>query len=378
MKSRSLTTVPHYPSGRVPKEYGGRLRAEADENGVHVIRLALPSVNRRSLAQRMIQFLSYQIGAIIAGWNRDYDVFLTTTAALQMVLPFTFFSVLRRKPSVYSVHDVYPDVGVKSGIFRHRPIIHLIASLENFCLKHAARVRILSESFRPGLLARGVPDSKLSLIYDWIDIDLFKPLPRDNSFAVEHDLKGRFVVLYAGNIGIMQGLGYLLEAAKLLKDTDDVLFVLVGDGSARKALIEKANQLALPNVKFVPYQPFDKMPEILATADICLVSLIKGSGFGALPSKAFTIFSSGRPVLASVDEGSETWNLVKRADAGLCVPPENPSELAKAILSLKQDRNLRERLGHNGRIWAEQNHSTQSAVEQFEKLLLEAVSSKKS
>jgi colanic acid biosynthesis glycosyl transferase WcaI len=139
-------------------------------------------------------------------------------------------------------------------------------------------------------------------------------------------------------MGVLQGLEYVLEAANLLKDSDGVRFVFVGDGLARRALMEKANQLALPNVKFIPYQPFEKMPEILATADISLVSLIKGSGFGALPSKSFTIFASGRPVIASVDEGSETWNLVKRADAGLCVPPESPSELVKAILTLSKIR----------------------------------------
>jgi colanic acid biosynthesis glycosyl transferase WcaI len=247
--------------------------------------------------------------------------------------------------------------------------------MENFCLKHAARVRILSDSFKPGLLARGVPESKLSLIYDWVDTDLFKPLPRHNNFAVEHDLVDRFVVLYAGNIGFLQGLDYVLEAANLLKDNNDVRFVFVGDGSARKTLIERADRLDLPNVKFLGYRPFEQMPEALAMADVALVTLLKGSGYGALPSKSFTILASGRPILASVDEGSETWNLVQRAEAGLCVPPESPSCLVEAILTLKRDEALRERLGRNGRIWAERYHSPQSGAEQFEKLLLAAITS---
>lgn len=372
-----LTAVPHYPSGQVPKEYRGKLRMQADENGVRIIRVALPSLDRSDLVRRIIQFASYQIGATLAGWNHKCDVFLTVTAALQVWLPFTFLSVLRRRPAVYSVHDIYPDVGVRLGVFRHKAVIHLVASLEDFCLKHAARVRILSESFKPGLLARGVAESKISLIYDWIDTDLFKPLPRDNDFAVEHDLVDRFVVLYAGNIGVLQGLEYVLEAANLLKDSDDIRFVFVGDGSARNALVEKADRLDLPNVKFLGYRPFAQMPEVLATADVSLVTLLRGSGFGALPSKSFAILASGRPMLASVDEGSETWNLVERAEAGLCTPPESPSRLAEAILTLKRDKALRQRLGRNGRIWVKRHHSPQSAAEQFEKLLLAAISSRK-
>jgi colanic acid biosynthesis glycosyl transferase WcaI len=278
---------------------------------------------------------------------------------------------------VYSVHDVYPDTGVKSGVFRNKAVIQMVSFLENFCLKHATRVRILSESFKPGLISRGVPEEKIGLIYDWIDTSLIKPLPSDSNFVVEHELVDHFVVLYAGNIGILQGLESVLEAAYLLRDSDDIRFVFVGDGTVKENLKEKAHQLNLSNVIFLPYQPFVKMPEILAMSDVSLVSLIKGSGFGALPSKSYAIMASGRPVIASVDEGCETWTLVEQAKAGLCVPPEDPEELVKAILTLKGDQNLRERMGENGRAWAEKYHSPQSAAIQFEKLLLEAISTTK-
>jgi colanic acid biosynthesis glycosyl transferase WcaI len=372
-----LTAVPHYPSGQVPKEYRGKLRMQADENGVRVIRVALPSLNRRDFARRVIQFIAYQVGATLAGWNQDYDVYLTVTAALQVWLPFVVLSVLRHKPTVYSIHDVYPDVGVKMGLFRHKAVIRLVAGMEDYCLKHATRIRILSESFAPSLLARGVPASKLELIHDWVDTALFRPLPRDNGFAVEHDLTDRFVVLYAGNIGYLQGLDHILEAASLLRECDDIRLVFVGDGAARDALVAMSARLDLPNVNFLPYQPIEQMPEILATADVSLVSLVKGAGLGALPSKSYGILASGRPLLASIDEGSEGWNLVERAEAGICVPPEDPSRLSEAILTLKRDDGLRAQLGQNGRIWVERHHSPRSAAEQFEKLLEAAVASQR-
>jgi colanic acid biosynthesis glycosyl transferase WcaI len=218
----------------------------------------------------------------------------------------------------------------------------------------------------------------MTLVYDWVDTDLVRPMPHDNAFAQEHNLAGKFVVLYAGNLGLSQGLEHVFTAAEQLVDQHDLRFVFVGDGAGRERLMAQAEQRRLTNVQFLPFQPRDRLPEVLASADVSLAILRRGIGRGSLPSKIFSVMASGRPLITSVDEGSETWNLVKRAEAGLCVPPENPSELGKAILALKEDKDLRERLGHNGRIWAEQHHSPQSATEQFEKLLLAAISSKKS
>jgi colanic acid biosynthesis glycosyl transferase WcaI len=204
-----------------------------------------------------------------------------------------------------------------------------------------------------------------------VDTDFIKPIPRDNAFSQELHLSNTFIVLYAGNLGLSQGLEHVLTAAEQLADHRDIKFVFVGDGSGREHLVAEAERRRLANVQFLPFQPRSRLPEVLATADISLVVLRRGIGSGSLPSKLFSILASGRPILASVDEGCETWELVERAQAGICVPPEDPIELAKAILNFKKDDCFRERLGLNGRAWAERYHSPQSAAEQFEKLLIE-------
>jgi colanic acid biosynthesis glycosyl transferase WcaI len=371
----AITTVPHYPSGTVPADYRRRRIQRSSEDGVQVVRVPLPSMKRSNLAQRLLQFICYQLGATWAGLRQQYDAAMVANPALWVWLPHACLVVSRGKPSVFSVHDVYPDVGVTLGIFRHKAVIRAVASLERFCLDHAGVVRILSESFRPGLRALGVPDTKMALVYDWVDTDLIQPLPRDNEFAREHGLADRFVVLYAGNIGLSQGLEHVLTAAESLADHPEFRFVFVGDGAGREQLAARAEQRRLANVRFLPFQPRARLPQVLATADVSLVTLRQGIGAGSLPSKTFSILASGRPVLASLDEGSETWKLIERAEAGLCVPPESPQELAEAILRLGQDHSLRERLGQNGRLWAERYHSPQSAAEQFEKLLVEAAMS---
>lgn len=370
-----IAAVPHYLSGTVPSQFRGKWIQPSYEHGVRVIRIRVPSVQRTDLKKRAVQFIGFQLGAMLAGLRQDYDVLLISNPALEVWLPFILLSVLRCKPAVFSVHDVYPDVGVSLGIFRSKLIVSVVGYLERFCLDRSSKVRILSESFIKPLRSLGVTDDKMELVYDWVDTDLIKPLPKDNNFAREHQLVNHFVVLYAGNIGLSQGLEQVLAVAELLQDQEEIKFVLVGDGAGRAPLMTEASRLNLGNVRFLPFQPRNRLPEVLATADVSLVTLKKGVGAASLPSKSFSILASGRPILASVDEGSDTWNLVKRSQAGICVPPEDPGAIARAILELKNDERLRNNFGKKGRDYALQYHSPQAAAVKFEQLLLAALAS---
>jgi len=377
-KVTAIAMVPNYPSGRVSPAFRGKWIWRSRENGVDVIRVGVPSVNRSKLGRRFLQFACYQIGATWASLGQKCDVVLAANPSLTVWLPFAWMVMFRRRPAVFSVHDVYPDVGVKLGVFRNKLVIAAVRGLEKFCLDRSLMVQIISKSFKPELRALGVSDDKMALVYDWVDTDLVHPMPCDNPFAREHNLTGKFVVLYAGNLGLSQGLEHVLTAAGQLAGHGDIRFLFVGDGTGRERLETEAKRRQLGNVQFLPFQPRDRLAEVLGSADVSLVILKRGIGTSSLPSKTFSIFASGRPVIVSLDEGSETWNLVETAEAGLCVPPENPSALAEAILTLKRDRGLCERLGSNGRVWAEQHHSPRSAARQFEELLLAAISSRKS
>jgi colanic acid biosynthesis glycosyl transferase WcaI len=373
-----ITMVPHYPSGQVAKEYRGVWLGKSIENGVEVIRVGLPSVDRSNLSKRMLQFIAYQLGATWAGFGKRYDVVMASSSSLTAWLPFFAMVFLRHKPAIYSVYDVYPAVGVTLKVFRNKSVIALVSSMERFCLRHATIVRVISDSFRPELRRMGVPDEKMALVYDWVDTKLVHPMPRENAFSQVHNLNGQFVVLYAGNIGLSQGLEIVLSAAEKLRDQQDIRFVLVGDGANRERLAADAEKRKLENVKFIPFQPRQQLPEVLASADVSLVSLQRGIGVGSLPSKTYSILASGRPIIASVDENSETWNLIQRADAGLCVSPEDPTALVDAILTLKNDPALRERLGFNGRNYAEREHSPQCGTVKIQELLMAAISANQS
>lgn len=368
-----IAAVPHYPSGRVQGGFRHRWLQQSLEGDVRVIRVPVPSVNRDRLPLRLIQFLAYQVEATIAGLAETYDAILVTNPALSKGLPFAALAALRRKPSVYFVADIYPDVGVQAGIFRRRPMAAAVAAMERFCLRRADYVWIFSDSFTPSMRAMGVARDRLELIPAWVDTGFIRPLARHNAFSQEHELDGRFVVLYAGNLGLSQGLEGVLLAAQSLSGRPDITFVFVGQGAGRPALVRRAEELALGNLRFIPFQPRERVPEVLATADVSLISLMPGVGNGSIPSKSYAYLASGRPLLAFVDPGCAVWSLVERSGAGLCVPSPDARQLAEAICELQARPALRQQMGRNGRAWAVRYHSPQIAAARVESLLQRAV-----
>jgi colanic acid biosynthesis glycosyl transferase WcaI len=367
-----VAAVPHYPSGRVQEQYRGWRVRRSVEKGVRVVRIPVPSLNRSRMSQRLMQLLVYQIGSVLGAWKEPFDIGVYTSPTLSMLLPFAYHNVLRKKAAIYSIHDVYPQVGITLGIFRQPWVISLVSAMEKFCLRRSAYVRILSESFALPLKSLGVPDKKMVLIYDWVDINLIRPASKENRFSRKNGLAEKFVVQYAGNIGLSQGLGHVLEAAQELSPNQDILFLFVGDGAGRERLENDARKLKLTNVMFLPFQPRPRLPEVLASADLSLVTLKKGITTGSLPSKSFSILSSGRPIIASVDEDSDMARLVERSQAGVTVPPEEPHLLAEAILNLKGNPAACRQMGIRGREYVEKYHSPESAATFFEGLLQRA------
>jgi colanic acid biosynthesis glycosyl transferase WcaI len=193
-------------------------------------------------------------------------------------------------------------------------------------------------------------------------------MPRFNDFRRAQGMDDRFVVLFAGNIGLSQGLERVLEAAELLKGRPEIVFLMVGDGAAKPALLDLSERLRLRNVVFRPFFPYADIPEMYAASDICLVPLKKGITEESVPSKVFSILAAARPLVASVDEGSDTWQLVKESGSGLCIPPEDPKALAEAIMTLHQDQPRAVQMGEKGRAYVVEHFSRKMIAKKYEQL----------
>jgi colanic acid biosynthesis glycosyl transferase WcaI len=257
-------------------------------------------------------------------------------------------------------------------------VIQLASWLERWSYRRSDAVTVLSEDLRDNLVAkiRGtVPDAsdRIRVIPNFVDTERITPRdPEEGAYRAEHGLAGKRVVMYAGNVGFSQSLDLVVAAARTLAerpDADDVVFVVNGGGSARPQIEEQA--AGLDNVVFVDFQPKERLPEVLAAADIHVVPLRRGLARSSVPSKTYSILAAGRPVVASVDVGTEVARVVEQAGAGLAVPPDDPEEFTKALVTLLDDPARAQAMGRAGRAFVEAWASPAAVAERYEALFEE-------
>ncbi len=366
-----VTSLPHYDTNRIWEKYRGRLLVRERQGPLDVRRVYLYVPQRKeNLLGRLLNYATFNVLSTAAGTLAgQYDVVLVPSPPLTNGIAAFLMSRFRRVPFVYNVQDIYPDIAIRLGVMTNPQVIAAFRTLEKFVYGKAAAVSVISEGFRLNLLAKGVPDSKLHVIPNFVDPEFMRTLPRRNSFSRQHDLDDRFVVLFAGNVGLSQGLESVLDAAQLLAHEPHVLFLIVGSGAAKDGLMKQAEKMELDNVRFLPFQPHGAVPEMYASADVCLVPLRRGLTEQSVPCKVYTIMAAGKPLVASVDEASDTWQLVRTADCGICVEPETPEQIAEAILGLYRDRGLGGGMGRRGRQHVESRFTPHSAAQQYEALL---------
>ncbi|NLF15208.1 MAG: glycosyltransferase family 4 protein, partial [Anaerolineaceae bacterium] len=258
---------------------------------------------------------------------------------------------------------------VQLGELNSARAVRLATRLEEACYRNARHIVVVTEGIRTRLLERGYPAEKMTLIPNGANTDLYTPQPPNlelrRSWAIGAE---RFVVLYAGLHGLAHGLETALLAAEELRDHPEILFLFVGDGPQKAALVEQAGRMGLSNVLFHDALPEAELPSAIAMADVGLDTRRRlGISQGTLPVKMFSYMACARPVLLSTE--GESTELLRRAGAGVAVPPEDPSALARAILELQANPALRAEMGQKGRAFAQAHYSRQGFACQLEQLL---------
>jgi len=366
-----VTTFPHYENFRIWEEYRGKLVKRDRERDMEVVRLFTYAPGNKSMLNRLISYVTFNgLAAITAGFSRArWDVILCTNGSFFTGLTSWLLGKAKDVPFIYNVQDLYPDVPIRAGQLRNPFAIATLRGIERFMYRKAAHITAITPSFRDNLVAKGVPEEKISIIPNFVDTEFIRPLPKANSFAQQHGLSDKFVITHAGNLGYVYDLNTMLDAAFLLSSRKDIMFLLVGNGVAKPALEKQAHELKLDNVLFMPFQPYESLPWLRASSDI-QVSLYKnGAAWDSFPSKVYEIMASGRPLLASSDGDSGIEDLVRTTESGLFVRPGSAEHLAEAILKLYRDPSLRETMGEKGRRYAEENHSKHTAVARYNELL---------
>jgi colanic acid biosynthesis glycosyl transferase WcaI len=353
----AVTGLPYYPQWRIDPAYRGRLRADEERNGVRVRRTWLHVPRKVTTLGRVVHELSFTLLSALRlfGAGRP-DLIVTISPPLFLGAVSWFLSRLWRVPYVFYVKDLQPDAAVDLGMVgRSLPLrvaIRVLYRLERFVYGRSALTATLTEGMRRRIVEKGIAEERVAVLPDWVDAASLAPRPGPNPFRERHGLGDRFVVLHAGNMGVKQGLEAVVEMAERFRGEDDVLFLLVGDGAARPALEERAERARLPNLRFLPLQPAEDVPDMLAAADVCLLVQKKVVSDIVMPSKLLSILGAGRPVVATARDGTEVARAVRESGGGFVVPPENLQALAEGVRMLRRDDVLRGEMGRRGRLYA--------------------------
>jgi colanic acid biosynthesis glycosyl transferase WcaI len=373
----SVTGFPNYPQGYIYPGYRQRLWRWEEMESVRVLRLPLYPDHSRSAVRRALNYWSFAasascLGPLLCG---PADVMWVYHPPLTVGIPAWWIGLLRRVPFVYEVQDMWPETLAATGMMPPAWAMPWISRLAQFIYRHAAAVAVISPGFRRNLISKGVPAEKIHVIPNWADEEIYRPVPRDETLAAEHDLAGRFNVMYGGNLGAAQALDNVLEAAALLRDLPEVQFVLIGDGVDEVRLCEVAQERGLDNVRFIGRQPAERMPYFFALADALLVHLKRDPLFEiTIPSKTIAYLACGRPILSCV--AGDAAEVVQSAGAGLVCPPEDPAALAQAVRDLYvMPAEQREAMGQSGRRAFLANYTRAVLVDRYETLLREVARS---
>jgi colanic acid biosynthesis glycosyl transferase WcaI len=370
-----VTSFPHYPEWRVFPAYRGKLWQRETLNGVSIFRSYAYIPSRRTTMRRILSDTSVGLFGGLRGLAiGQVDLVLAVSPPLQAGLAGCFLAWLKGAPLLLDLHDLVPDLAIAVGMLRNPLAIKMARLLEKFIYGRSDRILVISEGFVPNLTGKSVAESKISFLPLWVDSELISPGNRNGPFRKTHNIgEAQTVVLYTGNMGAKQNLENVLEAADRLRTYQDVLFLFVGDGSEKKRLQEYAHSKALSNVRFLPLlppQPRELLPEMLAAADVLVLNQSANIVDMVIPSKLFTYMAAGRPIVAAVNQSSQAAACIRKAGSGIAVGAENPAALAEAILQLKEDRELAERLGRQGRLFVEEHSARDRIFNKYEDTFL--------
>ncbi|MBU0491224.1 MAG: glycosyltransferase family 4 protein [Chloroflexi bacterium] len=363
-----VTGLPNYPTGLVPAGYRGRWRVRETMDGVDVLRTWVYASSHRGSLRRLANYFSFVVSAIIAGLTtgRSYDVILASSPPLFIGLAGLALARMHRVPWVFDIRDLWPDVAVEAGEFApDAAITRLGYGLARFLYRQSDHITPVTENKRQKLLTAGVPAAKLTIVPNGVDLDLVAPADGDK--RAELGLTDQFVILYAGLIGIAQGVEVVVEAADRLRAHPNIHFLIVGDGVRREALAHRVAQLGLSNVTLLPRQPREQIPAFMAAANVCLVPLVSSKLEDAVPSKLLEAWAYGRPVILAA--GGEAAGVVQQSGGGMVVPPEEPGRLADAVLALSQAPDQLARYAEQGHRYVRERLDRPTLAQQMEVVL---------
>ncbi|RJP53937.1 MAG: glycosyltransferase WbuB [Anaerolineaceae bacterium] len=362
----------NYQTGRRTVERRG-VFAEQNIDGVRVLRSYIYPALHRSYFWRIISFLSFMFSSVWTALRvRDADIIMGTTPPIFQAVSAWFVAMVRRKPFLLEVRDLWPEFGVSMGVLKNPLVIALARWLEKFLYARATHILVNSPAYKDYMLAKGVPENKVTYIAYGTDVDMFNPAVDGSSIRRALNLEDKFVVLYAGALGQANDIDTILRAAKRLNDDIRIRFVLFGDGKERARLQAETERMQLTNVLFAGVRAKKEMPIVVAASDVCLAILQDIPMFRTTyPNKVFDYMAAGRPTVLVIDGVSR--ELIESSNGGVFVQPGDDAMLAEEILELSKDSKRVQQMGRNAREYLVKHLDRRDKLNETLELLIKLV-----
>lgn len=320
----------------------------------------------------VLRAMRYSFNWIIQLWygltEKNVDcVYLESTPPIQGLLG-SLLKIFRNIPFVYCLQDIFPDSLAGTSLAKKGGLLWKIGRvIEDFTYKYADKIIVISEDFKKNIMAKGVPEDKIVVIYNWVDQNKVVDVPREkNKLFDKYNIdREKFYIEYSGNIGLTQNMDMLLEVMKELKTTHpDIGLVLVGEGAYKAQVEEIVKRDDLTNVTMIPFQPYEDISHVLSLGDAGLVISKPGVGANSVPSKTWSIMSASRPVLANFDE-NELKDILVGNECGIFTKAGDKDAFKRSIIKLYENRDLCKEYGRNGRQFVMDNLTREVGTQKY-------------
>ena len=340
-----------------------------DFNGVKVRRAWTYSALHRSFVWRVVSFLSFMVSSVWTALKvKQVDLVIGTSPPIFQAVSAWVISVIKWKPFLLEIRDLWPEFAIDMGVLKSPILIWVARRLERFLYARANHLLVNSPAYRDYLIGLGIPAAKISFIANGVDPEMFHVEPQSDGLREEFHLQKKFLVTYAGAMGMANNLEVVLESAILLHDLHDVHFLMVGDGKDRTMLEALAKKWNVRNVTFTGSRPKSQMPAILAESDVCLAVLRDIPMFRTTyPNKVFDYMAAARPVVLAID--GVIRQVIEAADGGIPVPPGNPQAMADAVRTMFSNRVRSAQMGRSAREYVIKFFDRNQQAHQFGELV---------
>lgn len=365
-----VTVVCGYPSSFSKKKIKRRFFSDREiYDSIEIIRVWSPDLPRRNVIFRWINYVGFIVNAfLMALFLRRWDLTVVMTSPPLVGITAYILSKIRSIPYLFICQDIVPESAIGVGMIGRGFLAHCLDVLNVLVMENSTRIVSVGERMRDMLIAKGIAGDRIDVIPNWTNVGIIKQMPKDNPFSRRYGIHDKFVVMYAGNIGLSYNLEDVVYAAEYLREVKDVVFVVVGDGSNKVNIVSLACKIKAANIVFLPFQGEELMSSVLASADVSVVMLRKGLSGYVIPSKIYGILTSGRAVVGVVEEDSEIARLIKEADCGVVVSPGKPKLLSDAITSLHENRDLLNIYASNALNYAREKDFMHTSLEKYDAL----------